>query len=73
MPLSGQQNRNLNTIDVVKPMNNNGSPERRALHLDKNSASGGGIGVSYSSVVLGGGINPNAKVPHFVSAAGAEF
>ena len=64
----------MNTIDVVKPLKgNSGSQERRGLHLDKNSASGGGIGVSYSSVVLGGGINPNAKQAHFASVKNADF
>ena len=40
------------------------SPERRGLAEPRVGANGGGIGVSYSNVVLAGGVNPkDASVP----------
>ena len=35
------------------------SPDRRGLAEPKVGANGGGIGVSYSNVVLAGGYNPS--------------
>ena len=39
------------------------SPERRGLAEPRVGANGGGIGVSYSNVVLAGGVNPRDSAP----------
>ena len=39
------------------------SPERRGLAEPRVGANGGGIGVSYSNVVLAGGVNPRDGAP----------
>ena len=77
-PSSGGQARNYQTShvsDVLKT--GSGQPyspnERRHLITGANNASGGGIGVSYSSVVLAGGIKQGQESGQFVAKRDADF
>ena len=77
-PLSGQHARNggadhvkgLFSANEMTPVRN----DKRHLITDKNPATGGGIGVSYSTVVLAGGLNPDKGLGSgFVSKKDADF
>ena len=47
---------------------------KRQLITDKNPATGGGIGVSYSTVVLAGGLNPDKGLgSQFVAKKDTDF
>ena len=59
-----------NLIGAQMPPNQS---DKRQLITDKNSASGGGIGVSYSSVVLAGGLNPQKDGNQFISKRDTDF
>jgi hypothetical protein len=60
----------LITANEMTPVRN----DKRHLITDKNPATGGGIGVSYSTVVLGGGLNPDKGMgSQFVAKKDADF
>ena len=65
-------------FDTIGYMINSQSPsppyaqKRKMLMADKNTANGG-IGISYSNVVLSGGLNPNRDNNLFIAKRDAEF